>query len=145
DLPSDGHATPYPLATPGPARAAGRPSTRPGPKIAIAQLAERAIVNELVPPSVVVHEHGEIVHIHGRTGDFLEPAPGPQTSANVYNMARDGLQLDLAVAVRHAAASETGVVHRGVRVESNGHEVTVDLRVKKLTQPEILRGLFLVA
>jgi two-component system CheB/CheR fusion protein len=115
------------------------------PDPGVAQSAERALVQHLVPPAILMHERGEIVHIHGRTGQFLEPAPGPQTSANVYNMARDGLQLDLAVAVRHAAASENGVVHRGIRVETNGHAVTVDLRVKKLTQPELLRGLFLVA
>ena len=93
-----------------------------------------------------MHERGEIVHIHGRTGQFLEPAPGSQTSANVYNMAREGLQLDLAVAVRHAAESETGVLQRGVRVKTQRARASrVDLRVKRLTQPEHLRGLFLVA
>ncbi len=68
--------------------------------------AERALMQHLVPPSIIMHERGDIVHIHGRTGLFLEPAPGAQSSSNVYNMAREGLQLDLAVAVRHAAASE---------------------------------------
>ena len=79
----------------------------------LAQAAERALLQHLVPPCIIMHERGEIVHIHGRTGQFLEPAPGSQGSANVYNMAREGLQLDLAVAVRHAAelgrgASSTG-------------------------------------
>ena len=119
----------------------GRRSVEP----TLAQSAERALIQNLMPPAIVMHERGEIVHIHGRTGQFLEPAPGPQTSANVYNMARDGLQLDLAVAVRHAVESETGVIQRGVRVKSNGHEISVDLRVKRLSQPEHLRGLFLVA
>jgi two-component system CheB/CheR fusion protein len=32
-----------------------------------------------------------------------------------------------------------------VRVKTNGHQVSVDLRVKQLSQPEHLRGLFLVA
>jgi two-component system, chemotaxis family, CheB/CheR fusion protein len=111
----------------------------------LAQSAERALLQQLLPPCVIMHERGEIVHIHGRTGLFLEPAQGTQGTSNVYNMAREGLQLDLAVAVRHAAGSETAIVHRGVRVKTNGHHVSVDLRVKKLTQPENLRGLFLVA
>ncbi len=111
----------------------------------IAQSAERALMQHLMPPALVMHERGEIVHIHGRTGQFLEPAPGSQTTANVYNMAREGLQLDLAVAVRHAAENEAGVIQRGVRVKANGHMITVDLRVKRLTLPEHLRGLFLVA
>jgi len=119
--------------------------TRRGPDSSIAQSAERAVIQHLVPPAILMHERGEIVHIHGRTGQFLEPAPGPQISANVYNIARDGLQMDLAVAVRHAAANEAGVLHRGVRVRTNGHSVLVDLRVKRLAHPEHLRGLFLVA
>jgi len=111
----------------------------------LAQHAERALIQHLVPPALLMHERGEIVHIHGRTGQFLEPAPGPQTTTNVYNMAREGLQLDLAVAIRQAAENEAGVIQRGVRVKTNGHTVTVDLRVKLLTQPEHLRGLYLVA
>jgi two-component system, chemotaxis family, CheB/CheR fusion protein len=109
------------------------------------QSAERVLLQNLVPPTVIIHERGEVVHIHGRTGLFLEPAPGPQNTANVYNMAREGLRLDLAVAVRDAASSDQVVVHRGVRVKSNGHTISVDLRVKRLTQPEAMKGLFLVA
>ncbi len=137
ELPNNGDLGRRELAAP----SFGRRSVEP----TLAQSAERALIQNLVPPAIVMHERGEIVHIHGRTGQFLEPAPGPQTSANVYNMAREGLQLDLAVAVRHAMESETGVIQRGVRVKSNGHEITVDLRVKRLSQPEHLRGLFLVA
>ena len=107
--------------------------------------AERALLHNLVPPSVLMHERGDIVHIHGRTGMFLEPAPGSQSTANVYTMAREGLQLDLAVAVRHARASDGPVIHKGVKVKSNGHHVVVDLRVKRLSQPDNLRGLYLVA
>ena len=36
-----------------------------------------------------------VLHIHGRTGQVLEPAPGPHGESNVYAMARDGLSLDL--------------------------------------------------
>jgi two-component system CheB/CheR fusion protein len=109
------------------------------------QTAERALLQHLLPPCIIMYERGEIVHIHGRTGQFLEPAPGAQGRANVYNMAREGLQLDLAVAIRHAAGSDAEILHRGVRVKTNGHMVTLDLRVKRLGQPENLRGLYLVA
>jgi two-component system CheB/CheR fusion protein len=128
-----------------PAREPGAPLTGKAIELGLAQTAERTLLQQLVPPAVIMHERGDIVHIHGRTGLFLEPAPGSQTSANVYNMAREGLQLDLAVAIRHAAGSEQTVVHRGVRVRANGHMISVDLRVKKLTQPEAMKGLYLVA
>jgi two-component system, chemotaxis family, CheB/CheR fusion protein len=113
-------------------------------ELGVSQLAERTIITYLVPPSVIVHEHGEIVHIHGRTGEYLEPAPGPQTSANIFNMAREGLQLHLTVAMRHASDGEE-VVQRGVRVKKNGDHLEIDLRVRRLGEPEALRGLYLVS
>jgi two-component system, chemotaxis family, CheB/CheR fusion protein len=110
-----------------------------------AQIAERAILQHLVPPSVIMHESGEIVHIQGRTGLYLEPASGSQAGANVYGMAREGLQLELALAVRRAAASAEEVFHKNARVKTNGDFTRVNLRVKRLVQPEQLRGLYLVA
>jgi two-component system CheB/CheR fusion protein len=115
--------------------------TEPG----LAQLAERALLQHLVPPSVIMHQNGEIVHIQGRTGMFLEPSPGTQTNTNIYNMAREGLQLELSLAVRQAAGTDDEVVHRGVRVKTNGDYSHVDLRVKHLAFPEALRGLYLVS
>ena len=115
--------------------------TEPG----IGHVVERALLQHLVPPAVIMHQSGDIVHIQGRTGLYLEPASGPQGSANVYNMAREGLQLELTVAVRQAASTPSEVVHRGVRVRTNGDFSLVNLRVKQLTTPDALRGLFLVA
>lgn len=111
----------------------------------LAQVVERALLQHLVPPAVLMHQSGEIVHIQGRTGLYLEPASGPQSTPNVFNMAREGLQLELTLAVRRAASTVGEVVHRGVRVKTNGDFTRVDLRVKQLAVPEALRGLFLVS
>jgi two-component system CheB/CheR fusion protein len=109
------------------------------------QLADRMLLRELVPPTVLIRERGEIVHIHGRTGMFLEPAPGQQINANIYNMAREGLHLELAAAVRQAAHDHNDLVRRNVQIKSNGHKVRVDLRVRRLQDPESLRGLFRIS
>jgi two-component system CheB/CheR fusion protein len=111
----------------------------------LSQVVERALLQHLVPPAVLMHQTGEIVHIQGRTGLFLEPATGPQSAPNIFNMAREGLQLELTLAVRRAASTVGEVLHRGVRVKTNGDFTLVDLRVKQLVAPEALRGLFLVS
>jgi two-component system CheB/CheR fusion protein len=108
-------------------------------------MAEKALLRELVPPTVLMRERGDIVHIHGRTGLFLEPAPGSQASANIFNMAREGLHLELAAAVRQATRDASEVLRRDVLVKSNGHSVKVDLRVRRISEPEHLRGLFRVS
>jgi two-component system CheB/CheR fusion protein len=110
----------------------------------IDQIVQRTLLKDLVPPTVLVHERGEVVHVHGRTGLYLEPAPGSQAGANIFNMARQGLQISLAAAIRQAATSEGEVILRGAQVRSNGGFIAVDLRARRLKEPESLRGLFRV-
>ena len=106
---------------------------------------EHLLVRELVPPTALVRERGDVLHIHGRTGLFLEPAPGPQAAVNILKMARDGLSLILSAMIRDAAEREGDVVRRDVRVRSNGGHTLVDLRVRRILAPEQFRGLFLVS
>jgi two-component system CheB/CheR fusion protein len=110
-----------------------------------AQQAEHLLLRELVPPTVLCDARGDIVHIHGRTGEFLELAPGPQTGNNLFKMAREGLQLDLAAAVRQAVGSTEDVVHRNVRFQNNGDRLLTDLRVRYLQKPERYSDLTLVS
>lgn len=114
-------------------------------EVTASQLADRALLRDLVPPTVLLHERGEIVHIHGRTGLFLEPAPGAQTTPSIFEMAREGLQLELAAAIRQAVSKGSEVVRQNVRVQSPGHATLVNIRVKQMTEPDALRGLLRVS
>jgi two-component system CheB/CheR fusion protein len=117
---------------------------RPG-ELTVLQGADKLIMRELLPPTVIIRERGDIVHIHGRTGLFLELSPGPQPVANIFNMARDGLQLEIASVVRQAAVSEGEIVRRDVRFKPNGAELVVDIRARRLHDPEPFRGLIIIS
>ncbi|MGV7229938.1 MAG: chemotaxis protein CheB [Nitrospirales bacterium] len=106
-------------------------------------LIEVMLLDEYAPASVIVNERGEIVYIHGRTGAYLEPAPG-QPTLILLNMAREGLRYDLAAALHEVADKDIPVERQGVRVKTNGSYVKVDLTVKRVHEPEPLRGLLLV-
>lgn len=110
---------------------------------ALSDLVGRLLLQQFAPPSVVVSENGDIVYIHGQTGLFLQPAPGPP-SLNIFAMAREGLRVDLTAAVRRAVSQDTPVIHRGVQIKTNGGSATIDLGVQRLADPEPLRGLYLV-
>ncbi len=98
------------------------------------------LASDFAPPTVVVSENGEIVHVHGRTGMFLELAPGGPPK-DVVSMAREGLQLDLSSALRQAARQDAPVVHKNVPVRTNGDTVLVNLVAQKIAQPKSIRGL----
>jgi two-component system CheB/CheR fusion protein len=89
---------------------------------------ERLLVNRYVPASIVVNDQMEIVQIHGRTGDYLEPAAGHPTFS-LSKMAREGLLVDLRSAVNKAKNQNAPVRKEGVLVKSNGDRRLVDLEV----------------
>ncbi|MDO8356173.1 MAG: CheR family methyltransferase [Nitrospirota bacterium] len=114
--------------------------TRPA---SIPTLIQQLLVSRYAPSAVVVNARGEVVYIHGHTGAYLEPAPG-QPTHHLIEMAREGLRHDLAAALHQAAGQEEDVVRRGLRLRANGEVILVDLLVKKIAEPEALRGLLLV-
>lgn len=109
----------------------------------IAALVDRLLLARFVPSSVVVSDRGDVVYIHGRTGDFLEPAAG-QPRLNILDMARDGLQLELASALRQAVAQNGEVTREDIRIKAHGDFLHLDLGVSRILEPENLRGLLLV-
>ena len=108
-----------------------KPAPRAERDLAPADLLRRHLAERYGPPSVLVDERGQVTQIHGRTGDFLEPAPG-LANLNVLDMARRGLRGPLAAAMRAVTAGGQGVVERTARVRANGGTVPVRVRVARL-------------
>ncbi|WP_263263954.1 chemotaxis protein CheB [Pseudomonas sp. RIT-PI-S] len=91
----------------------------------IDDLIRRMLLQDFVPTSVATDLRGNIVYVHGDTGDYLRPAPG-QATLNVIEMAREGLQADLRAAIHTAASGGShSVVRRQVRF--GAHTATKDL------------------
>ncbi|MDT7042792.1 chemotaxis protein CheB [Candidatus Nitronereus thalassa] len=109
----------------------------------LTDLIETMLLEEYAPASVIVNERGEIVYIHGRTGSYLEPAQG-QPNLILLNMAREGLRYELAAALHQASRQEDAVVKEGVRVKTNGAYELVNVTVKRVEDPEALRGFLMV-
>ena len=77
-------------------------------------------------------------------GKYLEPAPG-KASLNIYNMAKDGISFKLRTAVQNATSRKKDVVLESVRIKNNGESNLVDVTVKPIREPEIIRNLLIVS
>ena len=75
-------------------------------------MTEQAILRHVVPVAALVNGHGDILYLHGRTGLYLEPAPGESGVNNILKMAREGLRRELATALRKVAAGGRSCVAR---------------------------------
>ncbi len=121
-----------------------RPSSKGSTRRSVERLIERLMLARFCPPTIAINDRGDIIHVHGRTGQYLEPAEG-QPRMNAFDMAREGLRTALASAVRQAVTEDQDVVRENVRVKVNGGQAHVDLTVTKLHDPETIRGLLLVS
>src|SRR6202042_768672 len=71
---------------------------------------------------------------HGRTGKYLEPAPGDALS-NILDMAREGLRRDLTAAFHRAVSKKEVVYLDSLQVKTNSHYVSVNLTILPIGSP----------
>ncbi|MBI5546174.1 MAG: PAS domain-containing protein [Deltaproteobacteria bacterium] len=96
------------------------------------QQADHLLLARYAPPGVIVNDRLEVVQFRGRTGAYLEPAPG-QPQVNVLRMAREGLAAHLHDAIERAKAQSMTVRKEGLRLEAGSETHLVDLEVVPLT------------
>ena len=99
------------------------------PSIPLQELAEKALLQQVIQAGVLVNREGDILYLHGRTGMYLEPAAGGAANFNILKMAREGLRPDLTIALHNAALNNETVHRPGLSVRTNGHYTTVNLSV----------------
>jgi two-component system CheB/CheR fusion protein len=122
----------------------GSPNSTEGRhSVTLAAQLERFLVTAYVPASIIVTERGDVVYVHGRTGQYLEPAPG-LNNQNVLDMAREGLRHELALALQQAATNDQTIIRDDLSIKDNGGFVNVKIMVRRIPDPEAIRGLFLV-
>ena len=130
----------------------------PGERRQVAQLAEDAraarrasyadlhlrLLEQYAPPSVIVNEEHEILHLSERAGRYLQVAGG-EPSRNLLQLARPELRLELRTALYQAARERTHVEVRGVSVPLDGRTETISILVRPvLGRDDTARGFFLV-
>ena len=109
-----------------------------------AALIQKNLLQAYAPPAVVIDGRGEILFVNGRTGKYLEPAPG-LSGMNLFEMARAELNFEISGAVHRVTQTREPVTVEGVRVRTDtGEQQLLRLTVRPLTEPEPLAGLLLV-
>lgn len=96
--------------------------------------ADRLLLSRYAPPAVVINEHMEILQTRGRTGNFLELAPG-KASLNLLKMARPGLLFELQGAIDEAKRTGVEVERRNLRVDIDSGQMVTNVRVLPFRSP----------
>lgn len=114
-------------------------SSTPG-RMSLRELTEQALLRQVASSGALVNGHGDILYLHGRTGMYLEPAPGDVGVYNILKMARQGLRGELTTALYRAAGTRAKVRRTGLLVKTNGDFTPTTLTITPLAaRPETSR------
>ena len=123
DFPTTGGSLPIGLGRGRIARGGDGPDVR--------SVADQALLRRYAPAGVVADADLNIVQFRGKTGRFLEAAPG-EPSLNLLKMARDGLLHALRSAVREAREHARPARRENLRVRLDGTTLPVCVEVSPL-------------
>lgn len=119
------------------------PSPQAKTGINFRQLTQKLLLDGFSPTAILIDNKSEIIHVQGRTGKYLETPSGPPTN-NILNLAREGLKIELAIALRAAKSSGEPETRKRIQVKTNGEVQVIDLHISPLKSPDELSGYFLV-
>lgn len=89
------------------------------------------LLDRRMPPSILVDEEYEILHIFGGAERYLQPRGG-RPSNNLLTTAVESLRSRLAGALQHAARKNDVVQYTGTKINEDGQEETVHLLVEPM-------------
>jgi PAS domain S-box-containing protein len=122
-----------------------KPDEREGrsQRISFGELHHR-MLEQYAPPSVVVNEEYEIVHMTERAGKYFEFAGGEPTQ-NLLKLIRPEIRLELRAALYQSVQNKIAVEARNIKVTLNGQQQTLDIHVRPvLDESDTARGFILV-
>ncbi|RYG03607.1 MAG: PAS domain S-box protein [Chitinophagaceae bacterium] len=102
------------------------------------------LLEEYAPPSVIVNEDYDIVHMSERAGRYLEMSGGEPTQ-NILKLVRPGLRLELRTALFQAIQRKTLVETRGLKIAFNDETHSLNIKVRPvLDEQSATKGFILV-
>src|SRR5881296_758519 len=115
-------------------RTARRTGEAGGGPLDLLQEVDRILLSKYAPAGVLVNEATEILQFRGHTSPYLEPAPG-QASLNLLKMAREGLLMELRVAIDKARKQNAPVRRERLSIKQDGRMAQVTLQVIPMSGP----------
>ena len=114
------------------------------PKISnIRSIAEKLILDQYAPASVLINAKLNILYYIGDTGRYLQQ-PSGEPAINILKMIHKDLRYKLSLVLKNAIKSKKQIVTRGLQFQAKGDVKTVNITVNPLNEPTLPEGLMMV-
>ena len=124
-------------------KSAGKELSRSFNEASFTETAQKILMTQFTPASVIINKQGDILFVAGKTGKYLEPSPG-QARMNVFEMSKEGIKYELSSLILKAIADGKEIKREHVRFKTNSGIQSVNITVRPLTEPESMNGLLVV-
>jgi two-component system CheB/CheR fusion protein len=103
----------------------------------LANLVEHILLKNYTPACIIIDDKGKIIYIYGRTGRFLEFAPG-EVKLHFSDMVRPELKVKIASTIRKATTMHKEIILNGVQYKENNEFHYLNLKIRPLIEAETL-------
>lgn len=90
----------------------------------------RSLVEQMMPPCVVVDEKQIVIHAFGDVRDYLEAPIGYRVNLNILNMARQELSLPLSTALHRTMQEQQEVIYKNIKLQDAGQVRYINLKTR---------------
>ncbi len=111
--------------------------------VEVTRTADRLLLNNYAPAGVVIDADMQVLHFRGRTGKYIEHAPGA-ASLNLLDMVHGGLAMDVRGAVHKAVKHGINVRKEGIELGHGRDAVVINIEVVPFRIPAASQQWFLV-
>lgn len=94
------------------------------------------LLDEHMPPSLLVSERGELVHAFGGASGFLKPRDGRQ-ALDVFDSVDANLKMVLVTGLKRALSERAPIVFKGVRLERDGASAVYEVTLRRVQRREV--------
>lgn len=113
-----------------------------GQRISFGELHQK-MLEQYAPPSIVVNEEYEIVHMSEKAGKYLEFTGGEPTQ-NLLKLVRPQIRLELRSALYQAMQNKSAIEARNIKLAFNGETHVMDIQVRPVFDTETPAGFILI-
>ncbi len=100
------------------------------PQQSLRDLTEKALLQQVSPPSVLINALGDIFYVHGNIDQYLEPMLSHYKNNNVLNIVRIGLRKSLTSSLQEAVDTKKTVFYPGLCIPVKERVIMINLTIR---------------
>ncbi len=102
-----------------------------------------SLIDEFIPPSVIIDEKHEIVHVCKDVNKFVK-LPTGKISFDIFSLIRKELSTSVSIAVHKALKENKEIIYSDIRIKENNTFLHLNIKVKPLKEKIKSKQLFVI-